>query len=67
VLAWCERKERARPPQARKRSERLAVVLVGRELQSPRRPTLPVLAGNRFEGHPPGTIKAIAAAIGIAD
>jgi hypothetical protein len=45
----------------------LAVVLVGRELQSPRRPTLPVLAGNRFEGHSPGTINAIAAAIGIAD
>jgi hypothetical protein len=45
----------------------LAVVLVGRELQSPRRPTftLPVLAGNRFEGHPPGTINAIAAAIDL--
>jgi hypothetical protein len=40
---------------------------VNRALKSSGRTKVMVLAGNRFEGHSPGTINAIAAAIGIAD
>jgi uncharacterized protein YecE (DUF72 family) len=40
-----------------------AVTLVKRALKAPGRTKVMVLAGNRFEGHSPGTINAIAAAI----